>query len=176
MSGLSEGSVYEYKIENRSDVFNFTFRHAHQPGRVTKHIIFGDMGSAHAYSLCLACTGDVVCNSSTCATNNTDVGLIAETDADMFLHLGDFACTLQRLQALFILEQTLTTATEGLVVLFLFVLFACTLQGLQARFVFLDVSRHDRQRQRALSFLFLFYSWEKGFVTMSARHYECSSL
>jgi hypothetical protein len=170
MSGLSEGGVYEYKIENRSDVFNFTFRHAHQPGRVTKHIIFGDMGSAHAYSLCLACTGDVVCNSSTCATNNTDVGLIAETDADMFLHLGDFACTLQRLQALFILEQTLNSDRRPCRFVFI-----CIICVHVARFTsaFCLSGREQTRSTATEGLVFFVFVLQLG---EGIRHYECSSL
>jgi hypothetical protein len=91
MVNLTEGDHYSYSIVGNPKAFAFTFRHAHQPDRVNKHIIFGDMGGAHAYSLCRGCTGSSsVCNASTCA-GNTSVGLVAELDADMFLHLGDFA-------------------------------------------------------------------------------------
>ena len=46
----------------------------------------GDMGSSHAYSLCPDCGSAVNC---TCT--NTSFGVVSETDADMILHLGDFA-------------------------------------------------------------------------------------
>ena len=60
--------------------------------RPQRHIIFGDLGSTHGFSLCEACTaGSAVCDAETCATT-PNTGLTFETDtADMWLHVGDFA-------------------------------------------------------------------------------------
>lgn len=49
------------------------------------HLLFGDMGSAFAYSLCPDCTKDEVC-----ACKNKTAGIISETP-DMILQTGDFA-------------------------------------------------------------------------------------
>lgn len=43
------------------------------------HVIFGDMGSACAFTLCPACTCGLVCDASTCASN-TSVGLVSEVE------------------------------------------------------------------------------------------------
>eukprot|EP00041_Stephanoeca_diplocostata_P034117 m.1144845 g.1144845 ORF g.1144845 m.1144845 type:complete len:676 (+) comp24464_c0_seq12:41-2068(+) len=89
---LVEGERYTYAIDTYNKSFSFTYRTQHVEGRPDVHIIFGDMGASHAFSLCLACTaGSATCDEHVCATNATDKGLIAETDADMFLHVGDFA-------------------------------------------------------------------------------------
>ena len=66
-------------------MFGFTYKRHKQPGEPDKHIIFGDLGASHGFSLCTACTANsYYCNSSTCGLN-TSVGLVSETDADMFL-------------------------------------------------------------------------------------------
>ena len=74
----------------------------------------GDMGSSHAYSLCPDCGSAVrpdlfsrrlpsfladvlqvlirlVNLQVNCTCTNTSFGVVSETDADMILHLGDFA-------------------------------------------------------------------------------------
>jgi hypothetical protein len=58
------------------------------------HVIFGDLGASHAFSLCTACSfSNNVCDAQTCA-GNTSVGLVSEVarGAMMMLHVGDFAC------------------------------------------------------------------------------------
>eukprot|EP01060_Flectonema_neradi_P028171 TRINITY_DN378_c0_g1_i5.p1 TRINITY_DN378_c0_g1~~TRINITY_DN378_c0_g1_i5.p1 ORF type:complete len:562 (+),score=143.07 TRINITY_DN378_c0_g1_i5:55-1686(+) len=99
MNSLLENTEYYYKVGNNntgfSDVFKVMNRRTATTAKPFKHILFGDMGSACAFSLCEACTQQsLVCDAATCATNRTNVGLISETDADMFLHVGDFAYNL----------------------------------------------------------------------------------
>ena len=114
LEGIEEGGNYSYKVVQdsaESEVFTFTLRKQHGTG-VTEfgravaaeagasadatpdlHIIFGDMGASHAFSLCDACTAaSTTCDVDTCS-KNTSVGLVSEVDngAAMFLHVGDFA-------------------------------------------------------------------------------------
>ena len=95
MHSLVEGALYRYTVGDRNDaeLFQFTYRSQHVQGRPDRHVIFGDMGASHAFSLCFACSAQsLTCDSDTCATNTTAVGLVSEVSkADMFLHLGDFA-------------------------------------------------------------------------------------
>lgn len=95
MTNLKRDTVYQYRVGSGSgytEFFNFTNRRAPPAGTPYKHIILGDMGSSCAFTLCKACTAkSEVCDASTCKSN-TSVGLIHEAaDADMILHLGDFA-------------------------------------------------------------------------------------
>eukprot|EP00659_Diplonema_papillatum_P005886 gene5886-9017_t len=93
MTMLAADTVYYYSVGDGtngfSDVFKVTNRRASPPYR---HILFGDMGAAAAFTLCTACTQhSPVCTADTCKSN-TSVGLVSEVDtADMFLHVGDFA-------------------------------------------------------------------------------------
>ena len=93
MKGLQPNTKYYYKVGDKqngySDVFSFVNKRSGPPYR---HILFGDMGSPAAFSLCDACTQhNKVCDASKCA-HNTSVGLVSEVEtADMFLHVGDFA-------------------------------------------------------------------------------------
>eukprot|EP01060_Flectonema_neradi_P026922 TRINITY_DN3654_c0_g1_i1.p1 TRINITY_DN3654_c0_g1~~TRINITY_DN3654_c0_g1_i1.p1 ORF type:complete len:533 (+),score=107.30 TRINITY_DN3654_c0_g1_i1:49-1647(+) len=93
MKGLDLNTKYYYKVGDKvngySDVFSIVNRRTSAP---YNHILFGDMGSACAFTICDACKqGNIVCNATTCAANTT-VGLVSEVDtADMFLHVGDFA-------------------------------------------------------------------------------------
>eukprot|EP01060_Flectonema_neradi_P029793 TRINITY_DN41_c0_g1_i2.p1 TRINITY_DN41_c0_g1~~TRINITY_DN41_c0_g1_i2.p1 ORF type:complete len:536 (+),score=134.08 TRINITY_DN41_c0_g1_i2:49-1656(+) len=93
MTGLKPNTKYYYKVGDKengySDVFSFVNKRSTPPFR---HILYGDMGSAAAFTICDACTQhDKVCTATTCA-KNTSVGLVSEVDtADMFLHVGDFA-------------------------------------------------------------------------------------
>ena len=52
------------------------------------HLLFGDMGSAFAYTLCPDCGTEEVC-----VCTNTSAGIISETP-DMILHTGDFGYNL----------------------------------------------------------------------------------
>lgn len=95
MAGLEPGRVYEYQIDGDTAKFNFTFRRqAGTGGRAgpDRHIIFGDLGASHGFSLCDACTAGVDnCEADACASNRS-AGLVAEiATADMMLHVGDFA-------------------------------------------------------------------------------------
>eukprot|EP01060_Flectonema_neradi_P029794 TRINITY_DN41_c0_g1_i3.p1 TRINITY_DN41_c0_g1~~TRINITY_DN41_c0_g1_i3.p1 ORF type:complete len:556 (+),score=140.28 TRINITY_DN41_c0_g1_i3:51-1670(+) len=96
MTGLKPNTKYYYKVGDKengySDVFSFVNKRNTPP---YQHILFGDMGSAAAFTICDACTQhDKVCTATTCA-KNTSVGLVSEVDtADMFLHAGDFAYNL----------------------------------------------------------------------------------
>ena len=62
------------------------------PAGPERHIIFGDLGASHGFSLCSACTaGTTNCEAEACAANRS-AGLVSEVvTADMFLHVGDFA-------------------------------------------------------------------------------------
>eukprot|EP01060_Flectonema_neradi_P028170 TRINITY_DN378_c0_g1_i4.p1 TRINITY_DN378_c0_g1~~TRINITY_DN378_c0_g1_i4.p1 ORF type:complete len:544 (+),score=134.07 TRINITY_DN378_c0_g1_i4:45-1676(+) len=98
MTGLDTNTEYYYMVGDSqngfSDVFKVMNRRKRPEGEPYKHILLGDMGSACAFTLCNACTQkSTVCNATTCAKNTT-VGLVGETDADMFLHVGDFAYNL----------------------------------------------------------------------------------
>jgi hypothetical protein len=100
LTGLQPDTVYEYKVGTYpiGAPFNFTFKRtrARGPNDPYNHIIFGDLGATHGFSLCAACTaGSSVCDAATCnaASNQAPgLGLIHEVaDADMMLHVGDFA-------------------------------------------------------------------------------------
>eukprot|EP01065_Artemidia_motanka_P042874 TRINITY_DN581_c0_g3_i1.p1 TRINITY_DN581_c0_g3~~TRINITY_DN581_c0_g3_i1.p1 ORF type:complete len:552 (+),score=214.86 TRINITY_DN581_c0_g3_i1:78-1733(+) len=97
MTGLRTATKYFYKVgddkNGYSPVYSFTSQTpaAELKGPQT-HVLMGDMGAKCSFSLCLACgCGSEVCDAKTCATNRTDVGMIGESDASMFLHVGDFA-------------------------------------------------------------------------------------
>ena len=92
MTGLTVGTKYYYKVGDSlsgfSAVFDVTNRQVAMPYR---HMLFGDMGNTHAYTICSACTASTTCNATTCAQNTT-VGLVSEVETSgMFLHAGDFA-------------------------------------------------------------------------------------
>ena len=96
MKGLQPNTKYYYKVGDKqngySDVFSFVNKRSSPPYR---HMLFGDMGTPAAFTLCDACTqhGNV-CDAKTCA-HNTSAGLVSEVEtADMFLHAGDFAYNL----------------------------------------------------------------------------------
>lgn len=90
IEGLVDGNAYNYTVGNRE--FGFHFLRKKVATRPSRHIIFGDLGATHGFSLCDKCTAsDAVCDASTCAGADGTKGLISELDADMFLHLGDFA-------------------------------------------------------------------------------------
>eukprot|EP00927_Polykrikos_kofoidii_P070393 TRINITY_DN6656_c0_g2_i1.p1 TRINITY_DN6656_c0_g2~~TRINITY_DN6656_c0_g2_i1.p1 ORF type:complete len:600 (-),score=86.87 TRINITY_DN6656_c0_g2_i1:254-2053(-) len=96
MIGLKTNTTYKYRVavgDKRTDTFSFTNRRSGPPYR---HAIFGDLGSANAFSLCTACSADSeVCDAPTCAAN-TSVGLVSEVaKADLFIHMGDFGYDLQ---------------------------------------------------------------------------------
>ena len=84
MHSLAEGAAYRYTVGDRDDakLFQFTYKTQHVQGRPDRHVIFGDLGASHAFSLCLACSAQsLVCDSDTCATNTTAVGLVGEVGA-----------------------------------------------------------------------------------------------
>ncbi|KAJ9463565.1 Purple acid phosphatase 22 [Diplonema papillatum] len=93
MVGLMLNTKYYYRVGDSvngfSDVFMVTNRRTNPP---YNHILFGDMGSEAAFSICSACTKtSELCNATSCS-GNTAAGLVSEVDtADMFLHVGDFA-------------------------------------------------------------------------------------
>eukprot|EP01059_Diplonema_ambulator_P028959 TRINITY_DN47_c0_g4_i2.p2 TRINITY_DN47_c0_g4~~TRINITY_DN47_c0_g4_i2.p2 ORF type:complete len:561 (+),score=220.40 TRINITY_DN47_c0_g4_i2:44-1684(+) len=95
MTGLATNTRYYYQVGDAlsgySDVYDIMNRRMPAPGQPYKHILFGDMGAACAFTLCKACSHySWNCDKFTCRENTT-VGLVSETDADMFLHVGDFA-------------------------------------------------------------------------------------
>jgi hypothetical protein len=90
--GLVPGLKYDYRVVGDTVTFHFTFRrNGGQRTGPDRHIIFGDLGASHAFSLCDACTaGTTNCEAAAC-TNRT-AGLVSEVEtADMMLHVGDFA-------------------------------------------------------------------------------------
>jgi hypothetical protein len=98
MTGLVPGERYWYKVGNKngsteawSKVFSFKAATTAKPkpGQPQLHVIFGDMGAPHAYSLCPDCGSE-----DNCTCTNTSLGVVSETSADMILHLGDFAYNL----------------------------------------------------------------------------------
>eukprot|EP00756_Hemistasia_phaeocysticola_P011827 Hpha_TRINITY_DN15145_c0_g3::TRINITY_DN15145_c0_g3_i1::g.126816::m.126816 len=95
LTGLKENETYVYAVEdaegNKSPTYSFIHRRQPSAGEPYRHIIFGDMGSSAAFTLCDACTqGSEVCTAKTCT--NTKTGLVSEVDtAGMWLHVGDFA-------------------------------------------------------------------------------------
>jgi len=90
MKNLQPNTKYSYRVGGKggySQVYNFTNRRQGTPYR---HVIFGDMGSACAFSICEACTGDSeICNATTCAGKKNGLILEAE-EADIMTHVGDF--------------------------------------------------------------------------------------
>eukprot|EP00040_Diaphanoeca_grandis_P037041 m.239430 g.239430 ORF g.239430 m.239430 type:complete len:515 (+) comp33745_c3_seq3:1506-3050(+) len=96
MKSLVPGMKYEYQVADMNTTFHFTFRRPHSSTTPDKHIIFGDMGASHAFSLCSNCTAQsTTCDVATCMTSKANTGLISEIEtADMFLHVGDFAYNL----------------------------------------------------------------------------------
>eukprot|EP00750_Incisomonas_marina_P007646 INCI15019.2.p1 GENE.INCI15019.2~~INCI15019.2.p1 ORF type:complete len:838 (+),score=117.03 INCI15019.2:61-2514(+) len=101
MTQLKPSSKYFYRVGSDSDGWSETFSITSQVTKETLaahlpqyHVIFGDMGSACAFTLCPACTCGLVCDALTCASNTT-VGLVSEVEkASMMLHVGDFGYNL----------------------------------------------------------------------------------
>jgi hypothetical protein len=114
MTGLLPATKYFYQIGAGSDasaVFHFQSQvtpetlAANLPQR---HIIYGDLGTACAFTLCPVCTCNLTCDASSCAKNHsaglvTEVGLYSTGEgfggagsvdgggeATMILHTGDF--------------------------------------------------------------------------------------
>lgn len=59
MTNLKRNTGYEYRVggtESYSQYFSFTNQRARPAGTPYKHVIFGDMGSSCAFTLCKACT------------------------------------------------------------------------------------------------------------------------
>ena len=93
MTGLTKGQRYYYKVGDDkgavwSKVFNFKAPTDEKPtpGKPELHIVYGDMGASHAYSLCADCG-----SAAACECKNQTIGVVSERSADMILHLGDFA-------------------------------------------------------------------------------------
>ena len=86
MSTLTPDTQYFYRVGcpegGWSDVVSFRSQKLTYP---QTHVIFGDMGSAFAYSLCIDCD-----KNETCVCTNKTAGIISEKP-DMILHTGDFA-------------------------------------------------------------------------------------
>jgi len=86
MSPLESDSQYYYRVgcpdNGWSDVRSFRSQRSTYP---QTHLLFGDMGAAFAYSLCIDCNGN-----ETCVCENKTAGIISEAP-DMILHTGDFA-------------------------------------------------------------------------------------
>eukprot|EP01062_Namystynia_karyoxenos_P021148 TRINITY_DN1801_c0_g2_i1.p1 TRINITY_DN1801_c0_g2~~TRINITY_DN1801_c0_g2_i1.p1 ORF type:complete len:548 (+),score=150.62 TRINITY_DN1801_c0_g2_i1:105-1748(+) len=98
MTGLKENSTYYYRVGDSLNGWSatYSFVHRRQPskGEPFRHILFGDMGSSCAFTLCDKCTkGSEVCDATTCA--GRPAGLVSEVGtAGMWLHTGDFAYNL----------------------------------------------------------------------------------
>ena len=65
LRGLVPDHAYTYRVDGDSMAFNFTFRRNAGPegrvaGRVDRHIIFGDLGASHAFSVRSATGGTVI--------------------------------------------------------------------------------------------------------------------
>ena len=96
LTGLKTNTMYSYKVGTTGDYSEvFTVMNRRLRDGTTdpyRHIILGDLGAACAFSVCTACQQHSnTCNATTCSQNTT-VGMVAETaSADMFLHVGDFA-------------------------------------------------------------------------------------
>ena len=94
MHDLVPNTLYFYKIGARQDTFNFTYQRARGgDDDPAVHILFGDMGSSHAFALCLGCNASsLVCDAAACArAGGATAGLVAEAGrADLFVHVGDF--------------------------------------------------------------------------------------
>eukprot|EP00929_Paragymnodinium_shiwhaense_P053867 TRINITY_DN27008_c0_g1_i2.p1 TRINITY_DN27008_c0_g1~~TRINITY_DN27008_c0_g1_i2.p1 ORF type:complete len:655 (-),score=91.28 TRINITY_DN27008_c0_g1_i2:3-1943(-) len=90
MDKLAPNTKYYYKVGDGttwSKTFSFMHRRSGAPYR---HVLFGDLGAKHAYSLCKECSQDPNCDASVCKTKSA--GLVSEaTKADIFVHLGDMA-------------------------------------------------------------------------------------
>eukprot|EP00754_Rhynchopus_humris_P014686 Rhum_TRINITY_DN14406_c0_g1::Rhum_TRINITY_DN14406_c0_g1_i1::g.87309::m.87309 len=98
MTNLTVGQRYYYKAGDSVNGFSETFSVVNRKTKAPfNHVLFGDMGTRAAFSLCNACTeSDNTCTAATCA-KDTSVGLVSEVkpgNADMFLHVGDFAYNL----------------------------------------------------------------------------------
>ena len=102
MTGLAPVTRYFYRVGDPatggwSQIFHFKSQVT--PGTLAAslpqhHIVFGDMGSKCAFTICGSCTCDLVCDATTCANNNS-LGLVAEVGkATHMLHLGDFGYNL----------------------------------------------------------------------------------
>ena len=81
-----------------SQIFNFKSQVTPETLKASlpqHHIVFGDMGSKCAFTICGSCTCDLVCDAATCADNNT-LGLVSEVGtATHMLHVGDFGYNLR---------------------------------------------------------------------------------
>lgn len=102
MVGL--GTKYFYQIgagDEASPVFHFRSQVTQATlaeNLPQRHVIYGDMGTACAFTLCPSCTCNLTCDAVACAKNHsvglvTEMGLYSdgEDDATMILHVGDFA-------------------------------------------------------------------------------------
>jgi hypothetical protein len=74
MTGLLHDTIYSYKVGGypAGTPFNFTFQRtrAKGPNDPYNHIIFGDLGATHAFSICAACTAkSSTCDAATCASS-----------------------------------------------------------------------------------------------------------
>ncbi|KAJ9469708.1 putative inactive purple acid phosphatase 1 [Diplonema papillatum] len=93
MTGLMLGQVYYYQVGDPVNGYSQTFHVRNRKQTPPfRHVIYGDMGAAAAFTLCDACSqASPYCNATTCEKNTT-AGLVSEVDvADMIVHVGDFA-------------------------------------------------------------------------------------
>jgi hypothetical protein len=86
MTNLKPVTKYFYRVGSDADGWSSTFTikspvtpETLQANLPQKHIIFGDMGAACAFTLCPACTCDLTCDATTCAAN-TSVGIVSEVE------------------------------------------------------------------------------------------------
>ena len=74
LSGLAPSTMYYYRVGNLaaggdgqwSQTFSFRSQATRETLKLPQyHLLFGDMGSSFAFTLCTACTGDLKCDAST---------------------------------------------------------------------------------------------------------------
>lgn len=94
LENMENGKAYSYTIGNRQ--FGFDYHRNHTTGRPDVHIIFGDLGVTHGFSLCEACVANsAVCDKAACELAEGKLGLVSEVaGADMMMQVGDFAYNL----------------------------------------------------------------------------------
>lgn len=100
MTGLSPSTRYYYKVHSASgNESSAIFSFKTQPTAATLdsnlpelHLIYGDMGSRDAFTLCSTCTGhSLVCDKTTCASANQSAGLISEiANSNHIVHVGTY--------------------------------------------------------------------------------------
>eukprot|EP00051_Salpingoeca_urceolata_P028294 m.486118 g.486118 ORF g.486118 m.486118 type:complete len:545 (+) comp24185_c0_seq1:153-1787(+) len=100
MTGLLPNTKYSYRVGDPDAGWSKKFYFTTQPTPETQaahlpdvHILYGDMGTEFAYSLCENCDKSAVCN-----CDGATKGVVSEiNDASLVLHVGDFAYDLDTL-------------------------------------------------------------------------------